>query len=493
MQSLEYPEPSLEYLLDQASYNESLDRELITRAYHVAQRAHEGQQRHSGEPYFYHTFATAMNLVHLHADATTIAAGLMHDVLEDTDISADEIRTIFGEEVLHLIEGVTKLGHLKYKGVARHAESLRKFFVASAHDIRVLAIKLADRLHNISTLAHVPVEKQKRIAVETLEIYARLADRLGMGKLKAQLEDLSFPFAYPEEYQKTRELLSAYTSLDEEHLMRVASNLKEELSILDANITSLDYRVKHLYSLWNKLRHNHYDMSKIYDVFALRILVPHVGDCYQALGIIHGLYKPLPGRFKDYIAQPKPNGYQSLHTSIFDGKGGVLEVQIRTEAMHQEAEYGIYSHVGYKEQGGSHVTSKKSDASWTRELLEAQRGLEKPEDFLKHLKLDFFEARVFVYTPKGDVIELPKGACVIDFAYAIHSDIGNHMSGALVNKKMVSLDTLVQQGDIIEILTSDKSKPNRKWLGFCKTTLAKQQIRRYFNEHGGIIDKMLLR
>jgi guanosine-3',5'-bis(diphosphate) 3'-pyrophosphohydrolase len=492
MQSLFYPEPSLEYLLELAPFSEEDDRKLVSHAYHLAERAHTGQQRHSGEPYFNHTFATAVNLAHLHADATTIAAGLMHDVLEDTTISADEIRAQFGEEVLHLIEGVTKLGHLKYKGVARHAESLRKFFVASAHDIRVLAIKLADRLHNISTLQHVPAEKQQRIAVETLEIYARLADRLGMGKLKAQLEDLAFPYAYPDEYIKTKELLSAYTSLDEEHLTEVATNLKEELRILDANITSLDYRVKHLYSLWNKLRNNHYDMSKIYDVFALRILVPNIGDCYQALGIIHGLYKPLPGRFKDYIAQPKPNGYQSLHTSIFDGKGGVLEVQIRTEVMHQEAEYGIYSHVGYKENKGSHVVKKK-DASWTQELLEAQRNLEHPEDFLKHLKLDFFEARVFVYTPKGDVIELPKGACVIDFAYAIHSDIGNHMSGALINKKMVSLDTLVQQGDIIEILTSEKSKPNRKWLALCKTTLAKQQIRRYFNEHGGIIDKMLLR
>lgn len=492
MQSLFYPEPSLEYLLELAPFSEEDDRKLVSHAYHLAERAHTGQQRHSGEPYFNHTFATAVNLAHLHADATTIAAGLMHDVLEDTTISADEIRAQFGEEVLHLIEGVTKLGHLKYKGVARHAESLRKFFVASAHDIRVLAIKLADRLHNISTLQHVPAEKQQRIAVETLEIYARLADRLGMGKLKAQLEDLAFPYAYPDEYIKTKELLSAYTSLDEEHLTEVATNLKEELRILDANITSLDYRVKHLYSLWNKLRNNHYDMSKIYDVFALRILVPNIGDCYQALGIIHGLYKPLPGRFKDYIAQPKPNGYQSLHTSIFDGKGGVLEVQIRTEVMHQEAEYGIYSHVGYKENKGNHVVKKK-DASWTQELLEAQRNLEHPEDFLKHLKLDFFEARVFVYTPKGDVIELPKGACIIDFAYAIHSDIGNHMSGALINKKMVSLDTLVQQGDIIEILTSEKSKPNRKWLALCKTTLAKQQIRRYFNEHGGIIDKMLLR
>jgi GTP pyrophosphokinase len=490
--------PNLEELLELKPGLSEEEQAFLAKAFSFSQKAHAPQVRNSGEPYFNHVFATAKILAQMNADATTIAAGLMHDLLEDTETTAEEMAREFGDEIVNLVEGVTKLGHLKYKGAARHAESLRKFFIASAHDIRVVVIKLADRLHNISTLEHVPKEKQNRIALETLEIYARLADRLGMGKMKAQLEDHAFPFAYPEEYAKVKKLLSDYTTLGEQHLTSVAENLKQELAILDANITSLNYRVKHLYSLWDKLKHHDYDIAKIYDIFALRILVPNVGDCYQALGIIHGLYKPLPGKFKDYIATPKPNGYQSLHTTVFDGQGGVIEIQIRTEEMHEEAEYGIYSHVGYKEKGRAstqikHKPNPNAKISWTQELLEAQRHMEKPEDFLTHLKLDFFQARVFVYTPKGDVIELPKGSCIIDFAYAIHSDIGNHIFGARVNGKMVSIDTVVNQGDVIEIMTSEKNKPNRKWLDSCKTTLAKQQIRRYLNEHGGMIDKMFLK
>lgn len=460
------------------------DKELISRAYMFSEAAHRDQKRKSGDPYFSHLVATAEILATMHADAVTIAAGLLHDVLEDTPTTEAALREVFGDEITTLVSGVSKLGHLKYKGAARHAESLRKFFIASAHDIRVVVIKLADRLHNVRTLEHVQPEKQRRIAIETLEIYARLADRLGMGKMKAQLEDGAFPFAYPDEYKKVQDILNDFTSHGEEHLNQVAQNLKEELSILDAHVTSLNYRVKHLYSLWEKLKHNNYEIEKIFDIFALRILVPTVSDCYQALGIIHGLYKPVPGKFKDYIALPKKNGYQSLHTTIFDGSGGIVEVQIRTEEMHREAEYGIYSHVGYKEQNKGIVggaTHRKPH--WTQELLEAQKHIEKPEDFLKHLKLDFFEERVFVYTPTGDVVELPKGASVIDFAYAIHSDIGNHIFGAKINRKMVPLETVVQQGDIIEILTSDKNHPNRKWLEMCKTTLAKQQIRRYLKEH----------
>ena len=472
------------------------ERALIAKAFEFSQKSHEHQLRNSGEPYFTHVFATAKILAEMQADPVTISAGLLHDLVEDTEVTSEGLRKEFGDEIVTLVEGVTKLGHLKYKGAERHAESLRKFFIASANDIRVVTIKLADRLHNISTLAYVPKEKQHRIAIETLEIYARLADRLGMGKMKAQLEDLAFPFAHPEEYHRTKKILDAFTATGEEHLTKVAENLREELSILDANITSLNYRVKHLYSLWKKLEHFNYDHKKIYDVYALRIIVPAIGDCYQALGIIHGLYKPVPGTFKDYIAVPKPNGYQSLHTTIFDGQGSVVEIQIRTEAMHDEAEYGLYSHVNYKEKGRESTRVKpkinpNSKVSWTQELLEAQRHIEKPEDFLTHLKLDFFQARVFVYTPKGDVIELPKGASVIDFAYAIHSDIGNHIFGARINGKMVPIDSIVNQGDIIEIMCADKNKPNRKWLDMTKTTLAKQQIRRYLKEHGGMIDKML--
>jgi GTP pyrophosphokinase len=464
------------------------EQDMIRKAHAYSMHAHETQKRNSGEPYFHHVYETAVILAEMNADPMTIAAGLMHDVLEDTETTAEEMRTLFGDEIVSLVEGVTKLGHLKYQGVERHAESLRKFFIASAHDIRVVMIKLADRLHNVSTLQYVRPDKQKRIAIETLEIYARLADRLGMGKMKAQLEDYAFPFAYPDEYHRVQTILQDYTSFNEPHLEKVAETLKEELHILEAKINRLDFRVKHLYSLWQKLKKNEYDISKVYDILALRILVPNVSDCYQALGIIHGLYKPLPGRFKDYIAIPKPNGYQSLHTTVFDGIGGIVEIQIRTEEMHDEAEYGIAAHVHYKEKK---QVNKKID--WTKELLETQKLIEKPEEFLKHLKLDFFEERVFVYTPKGDVIELPQGATVIDFAYAIHSDIGNHIFGAKVNAKMVSIDTVLYRGDIVEILVAEKNRPNRKWIDMCKTTFAKHQIRKYIKENGGVVEKMLLK
>lgn len=467
------------------------EQSLIEKAFTYAIQAHEGQQRHSGEPYVHHTFEVACILAKMRADVPTIIAGLLHDVLEDTSATEKDLESMFGSEILSLIQGVTKLGHLKYKGVARHAESLRKFFIASASDIRVVAIKLADRLHNISTLEHVPKEKQHRIALETLEIHARLADRLGMGKMKAQLEDLAFPFAYPDECERTKKIIAEYTTMGESHLEMVAKNLGEELEIMEAKVTKLNYRVKHLYSVWQKLAHNDYDISKILDIFALRIIVPTVSDCYQSLGIIHGLYKPLPGRFKDYIAIPKPNGYQSLHTTVFDGQGGIVEIQIRTQEMHTEAEYGIYSHVGYKESTRHNVTGSKTN--WTKELLEAQKDLQDSKDFLNHLKLDFFQERVFVYTPKGDVIELPRGASALDFAYAIHSEIGNHTTGAKTNGKMVSLDTQLNQGDIVEIQTSEKQKPNRKWLEFCKTSFAKHQIRKYFKEHGGMMDRMFIK
>lgn len=473
------------------------DKAIITKAFDFSKKAHKTQERNSGEPYFNHLFEVARHLARMNADPVTIAAGLLHDVLEDTNVTEEELIKEFGNEIVFLVQGVTKLGHLKYKGVIRHAESLRKFFIASAHDIRVVIIKLADRLHNISTLEHIPKDKQQRIAIETLEIYARLADRLGMGNIKSQLEDMAFPYAYPEEFEKVTTLLKDYTSFTEPHLAQVAATLKEELTILEADVTRLDYRVKHLYSLWQKLKDNDYDITKIYDILALRILVPTVSDCYHALGIIHGLYKPLPGRFKDYIALPKPNGYRSLHTTVFDGTGEIVEIQIRTEGMHHEAEYGISSHLYYKEIGKNkdEKTTLKNikKSNWTKELLEAQQNIENPEDFLKHLHLDFFEKRVFVYTPKGDVIELPEGSNTIDFAYAIHSDIGNHISGAKINGKMVSIDTQLQRGDVVEIMHNERQKPNRKWLDMCKTTFAKTHIRKFLKEKGGMMDKMLLR
>lgn len=492
------PKRTLQYIPEEIwavmkSPSES-DKALIAHACSFAQKAHEGQTRMSGEPYFTHVFETGMNLAELKMDAATIAAGILHDTLEDCDIDPHEFEKEFGKEILFLVEGVTKLGKLKYKGAERHAESLRKFFVATAEDVRVATIKLADRLHNISTLSHVKPEKQRRIALETLEIHARLADRLGIGKLKAALEDYAFPYAFPKEYEETNRLFNSVSHASEEHLEHVAKKLREELEILGVRVVRMDRRVKHLYSLWQKLKRYDMDINKVYDIVALRIIVPDITACYQTLGVIHGLYRPLPGRFKDYIAVPKPNGYRSLHTTVFDGAGGTFEVQIRTEDMHLEAEYGIASHLHYKEIGkdlGADEIQKK--ATWTQELLRLQSEAHEGDDFIKNLKVDFFENRLFVYTPKGDVIELPEGASAIDFAYAIHSDIGNHMSGAKVNGKLVSLDTILKRGDIVEVVRNEKAKPNRKWIDMTKTTLAKRHIRSYLKEHGSTIDKMFLK
>lgn len=475
----------------------SEDKKLITRACEFAKKAHEGQLRNSGEPYYNHVFATGYNLATLKMDAETICAGIMHDVLEDTEVTEDEMRAEFGDTVVSLVQGVTKLGKLKYTGAERHVESLRKFFIAAADDIRVVVIKLCDRLHNIQTLQHVKPEKQKRIALETLEIHARLADRLGMGRLKAQLEDAAFPYVYPEEYKQTVEIFNSLLLISDEQLEKIASHLKEELMIFNVELERIDYRVKHLYSLWQKLKRYGMDVNKVHDIVALRIIVPEVCDCYQALGVIHGLYRPVPGRFKDYIAVPKPNGYQSLHTTIFSGDGSILEIQIRTKEMHEEAEYGIASHLHYKEIGKANANKPKKalieKTEWTRELLEWQKDVNHHKEFITNLKNDFFESRVFIFTPKGDVIDLPEGSTPIDFAYAVHSDIGDHIAGAKVNNKIATLDKKLMNGDIVEIDTKESASPKRKWIDMTKTTLAKRHIRAYIKENGGALDKFLTR
>jgi GTP pyrophosphokinase len=470
------------------------DKKLIKKACAFAEKAHEGQLRKSGEPYYNHVFATGVNLAMLKMDADTIAAGIMHDVLEDTSVTNEEMTKEFSEHITKLVEGVTKLGKLRYSGAERHVESLRKFFIAMADDVRVVVIKLCDRLHNIQTLEYVSPEKQKRIALETLEIHARLADRLGMGRLKAQLEDAAFPYVYPQEYKNTLQIFEDMKPISDEQLEKVVTILKEELSIFDVEIERIDHRVKHLYSLYQKLKRYKMDESKVYDVVALRIIVPTVGDCYQALGVIHGLYRPFPGRFKDYIAVPKPNGYQSLHTTIFSGDGNTLEIQIRTQGMHQEAEYGIASHLSYKELGkgkGREEIIKKT--GWTKELLEWQKDVNQHTDFMKNLKEDFFEHRVFIMTPKGDVVDLPDGSTPIDFAYAIHSNIGDHTAGAKINGKLMPLDTKLRNRDVVEIDVKESASPKRKWIDMAKTTLAKRKVRSYIKEHGGALDKFLTR
>ncbi|MDP2593707.1 MAG: RelA/SpoT family protein, partial [bacterium] len=463
--------------------------------------AHQSHLRFSGEPYFNHLFATAVNLAELRMGPITISAGLLHDCLEDANISRETLEKEFGKEILFLVEGVTKLGHVKYHGAKRHVESLRKFFVAVSKDFRVLIIKLCDRLHNMETLAYVREEKRERIAKETLEVYSALAYRLGIRKLSRRLADLSFPYVYPEEHKKTKELLSERLKKEtSSHLEKMLKSVKKELG--KAGITKFftSYRVKGLYNLYLKLKRKDWDIEKIYDISALRIIVPTVADCYAVLGVVHGNWMPLPGRIKDYIAFPKPNGYHGIHTTIFAGNGSLLEVQIRTTRMHKEAEYGIASHFDYKENSDIGKTGRKNltwvkkylpsfalnnsakpydkdMSSWIEELASAGSSGHSRLEFVKNLKTDFFEDRIFAFTPKGDVVDLPIGATPIDFGYAIHSDIGNHISGAKVNMKMVSLSTKLKNGDIVEITTSEKACPSEKWLDFASTALARKMIR----------------
>lgn len=463
------------------------DIELITKAFEFAQKAHEGQERFSMEPYFIHPFEVAKDLANLQLDSKTIAAALLHDVCEDKSISEKTIKKEFGDETAFLVAGVTKLGQLKYHGAELQIENLRKMFLAMAKDIRVILIRLADRVHNMKTLQYVPEEKQKRIALETLEIYAPLANRLGMGKFKGQLEDLAFQYVYPEEYKKIKEMIKGKYEEKEKDLIKVKYGIEKELRENDIKYFHIDSRVKHLYSLFKKLQRPEINMNIdiVYDLIALRIIVKTIEDCYKVLGIIHKMWKPIPGKIKDYIATPKPNGYQSLHTTVFATGGKITEIQIRTEQMHEEAEYGIAAHWAYAESGKPREGGRFNPRlSWVNQLIEWQKGTKASKDFLETLRIDFFKDRVFCFTPKGDVIDLPEGATTIDFAYSIHSDIGNHASGAIVNNKFVSLDTVMKNGDIVEIQTQKNKKPSAEWLERAKTSLAKKQIRAAMKESG---------
>ncbi|MEK7148628.1 MAG: RelA/SpoT family protein [Patescibacteria group bacterium] len=464
------------------------ERELIAKAYTFAQKAHDGQKRYSGEPYFNHVAHVGANLAQIHVDAVTVVAGLLHDTIEDANILPKNIEQEFGKEVLTLVEGVTKLGKLKYRGVERHVESLRKFFIAMSHDVRVLLIKLADRLHNIQTLEHVPEAKRHRIALETLEIHARLADRFGMGKWKAIFEDSAFPYAFPKEHAQVLAVIKNKRIADEKYAEKIHRSIQKELVANGLKTARVDYRVKNLFSLWKKLQRKEMDPDKVYDILAVRVIVKSVEDCYRALGIIHKHWRPVSGRVKDYIAVSKANGYRSLHTTIFRGDGGIIEIQIRTEEMHNEAQYGIASHLAYKEKGGAtgsrpgreSVDSK--NLAWVKELTKWQKEVASSDEFMEHLHMDFFKNRVFVFTPKGDVIDLPEDSSPIDFAYAIHSNIGNHLSGAKINGKLVSIETKLKNGDIVEIETKENATPKRKWLDYTKTTMAKRHIRIYLEK-----------
>jgi guanosine-3',5'-bis(diphosphate) 3'-pyrophosphohydrolase len=461
--------------------------DLIEEAYIFAEKAHEGQKRMSGDPYFFHVFETAKILAGMGMDTQTVAAGLLHDVLEDTKIPEAEmekqIEEEFGKDILFLIKGVTKLGTLKYRGQERHIESLRKFFIAMANDLRVVIIKFADRLHNLRTLQYVREDKRKRIAVESIEVYAPLANRLGMGKLKGDIEDAAFPFAYPKEYSEVEGIIKERKDAYQKYLTEIAEKLEKELKKNKVKISEISYRIKHKYSLYKKLKKYEMDIDKIYDIVALRVVVNTVEDCYRVLGMIHSIWNPLPGRIKDYIAVPKPNGYRSIHTTIFTGSGGIAEIQIRTKEMHAEAAYGIAAHFAYKENAGKNKIDSDSKFKWIEELRDLNHSTDDSISLLEHLKMDFFNDRIFIFTPKGDVIDLPDGSCTLDFAYSIHSDIGDHVFGAKINNKMSQIFTKLKNGDIVDIITKKDAHPSSKWLEHVKTTIAKKHIKSYLEKN----------
>jgi GTP pyrophosphokinase len=412
-------------------------------------------------------------------DLPSIIAGLLHDVPEDTKVTLKEIDKNFGREICRLVEGITKLGKLKYRGMERYAENLRKMFVAMSDDIRVILIKFADRLHNLKTLDALPPDKQYRIAKETLEIYAPIADRLAIGQIKGELEDLAFKYVYPDDYKWITEIIPREYKAKEKYLGEVREQVRKKL--IAENITinelSIQGRTKHLYSLYQKLLRPHInrDLGKIYDLIALRLIVPTVADCYGALGILHGMFRPMPGRIKDYIANPKPNGYQSLHTTVFTDDGEIVEFQIRTKEMHEQAEFGIAAHWRYK-QSGSKI--KNQHIKWLNELVKWQKQIKDNDQFLQTVKLDVFQNRIFVFTPKGDVIDLPDGATPIDFAYHVHSSLGDKCVGARVNDQLVNLGYQLKSGDIVEIITDkNRAGPNPDWLELVKTSMAKSKIR----------------
>ncbi|OIP77436.1 MAG: hypothetical protein AUK16_01895 [Parcubacteria group bacterium CG2_30_44_11] len=509
---------TLKDILHNATTLNDIDKALVERAYGFAEKAHAGYKRYSGEPYLTHLTAVAAKLASMGMGPRTIAAGLLHDTIEDTETSSDDIRREFGEEILFLVEGVTKLSSVRYYGTDRHNESLRKLFVATSQDIRVLIIKLVDRLHNMQTLGHVPKEKQLRIARETLEIYVPVAHRLGMGRVRKELEDLAFPYVYPQEYARVTKILETRAKKSEEILERERKNLQKRLAESGLKNFQTAYRVKGLYSLYHKLKRKDWNIDDVFDLLAMRIVVETVEECYQAMGVVHTLWRPLPKRIKDYINFPKPNGYQSIHTTVISGSGKIFEIQIRTKKMHQEAEYGVASHIMYKAvvqddkaASGSwfanliptlfrpfawrtrppqkeatmhdfdtikHVPPQQKIPYWIQQIGEMYTQEKATgKEFVDDMRKDFFGNRIFVFTPNGDVVDLPVDATPIDFAYAIHSEVGDHIASSKVNNKMVQLDSVLHNGDIVVIDTKRSAHPSHKWLQAAKTSLAKRHIR----------------
>jgi len=467
------------------------DSNLIEKAFEFAKKAHFGQKRASGEDYLQHPIRVAQILTGMNLDPRAIAAGLLHDIPDDTSKTLEDIEKEFGKEVTFLVDGVSKLGKLRYpksglevklaqarlqEPIDLRAENLRKMFFAMAQDLRVILIKLADRLHNMETLGSLPSEKQKRIALETLEIFAPLANRLGMGDIKGKLEDLSFPYLYPKESEWLMKNVKEKYEEQEKYLERVKPIFKKILEKEAISVIDIHFRAKHYWSLYQKLLRYDMNLDKIHDLVALRVIVDDIKNCYKILGIIHKLWGPLPGRIKDYIAFPKPNNYRAIHTTCFCLDGKITEFQIKTQEMHNEAEHGVAAHWARKE--GIDLKTQRRKFAWVQQLRDWQKEVSKSGEFLESLKIDFFKNRIFVFTPKGDVIDLPESATPVDFAYAVHTDIGQHCSAAKINGRIGNLSQSLQNGDVVEILVDKNRKPARDWLEFAKTSFARSRIKR---------------
>src|SRR5579871_2812762 len=463
------------------AYHPAADLALIERSYQFAARAHDGQLRRSGDPYVVHPLGVASTIADLKLDVPSICAGLLHDCVEDTSATTEELGRLFGQEIAFLVEGVTKLGKIPWNTrEERQAENFRKMLLAMARDIRVILIKLADRVDNMRTMESMPPDKQERISRETMDIYAPLANRLGIQWVKVELEDLSLKYLYPDEYKALAEKLTQYQRDRSKYIEEVAKVITEEMAANDVQC-SVYGRPKHLWSIHQKIKRTGRDLEQLFDIVAFRVIVPSVRACYEALGVVHAKWTPIPGRFKDFIALPKPNMYQSLHTSVIGPRGERMEVQIRTQEMHRVAEEGIAAHWKYKEGRPGLSRDEKDDKkfAWLRQLMEWQRDLKDPTEFIETVKIDLFTDEVYVFTPKGDVRALPKGATPIDFAYSVHTEVGNHCSGARVNGLMVPLRYALRNGDTVEIMTSPNQKPNKDWLKFVATSSAKAKIRHY--------------